>query len=151
MSARSSAKVSNSATAAGEVVVERRQHLLLDLLDRRGEGLRRPVGELERHLLRVAGAHPDEALLDLLHDGAAAEIDDVVAPCLVLGDEVDDDGVVGTDRTALDRNELGNRRPQGVELAAGRAPRGPPTSATPTSSCCPVGQLRLRLHRDRAR
>src|SRR5947209_20074253 len=43
-----------------------RQHLFLDLLDRRGEGLCRSVGELERHLLRVARVHPDEALLDLL-------------------------------------------------------------------------------------
>ena len=35
-------------------------------------------------LLRLAGVHADEALLDLLDDGAAAELDDVVAPRLAL-------------------------------------------------------------------
>ena len=132
---------------AGEVVVERRQHLLLDLLDRGGEGLRRPVGELERHLLRLAGVHADEALLDLLHDRAAAEIDDVVAPRLVLGHEVDHHRVLGSDRPVVDGNELGDRRPQRVELVLHELLRHLDLGDADLE-LLPVGQLGLRLHRD---
>ena len=79
------------ARGARQLVVERRQHLLLDLLHRDRDGLLRAVRELELDLLRLAGAQADDALLDLLDDGAAAELDDVVAPRLALRrDEVDD-------------------------------------------------------------
>src|SRR6266545_6640361 len=56
------------ARRARELVVELGQQLLLDLLHRYGDGLGRVVGELERDLLRLAGAHADDALLHLLDD-----------------------------------------------------------------------------------
>ena len=92
---------------------------------------------------------PDEALLDLLDDGAAAELDDVVAPRLALGaDEVDDHRVVGGDRAALDRDELGDRRAQRVELVLHEL-LGHLDLGDADLELLPVGQLGLRLHRDR--
>ena len=136
------------ARGAREIVVERRQHLLLDLLHRRREGLGLPVRELERQLLRLPGAHPDEALLDLLDDRAAAELDDVVAPRLVLGNEVDDHRVVGPHRPPLDGDELGDGRANRVELVLDELLRHLDLG-DPDLELLPVGQLRLRLHGDR--
>src|SRR6266540_1881347 len=63
------------------------------------------IGDVERDLLRLAGAHADDALLHLLDDRAAAELDDVVpAGLAVRGDQVDDHGVVRSDGPAFDRD-----------------------------------------------
>ena len=117
MSSRSSASVSNSVAATRERVVDLGEHLLLDLLDGDRDGLLRAVRDLEVDLLRLPGVQPRDAGFDLLDDGAAAELDDVVAPGLaVRRDEVDDHGVVGADGPALDGDELGDGRAEGVEL-----------------------------------
>jgi len=55
--------------------------------------------------------------LDLLDHGPAAELDDVVAAGLaVRRDQVDDHGVLGRNRSSLDRDELGHGRTEGVDL-----------------------------------
>ena len=73
MSARSSSSVSNSLAARRQLVVERRQHLLLDLLHASPSTVLRLalVAELEARSPCVSPADmPDEALLELL-DAAA--------------------------------------------------------------------------------
>src|SRR5207249_1041915 len=101
-----------------ELVVERWQDLLLDLLHRRRHGAHRVVGELERDLLRLARGDADEALLDLLDEAAGADLDDVVALRLpALGDEIDDDGVAVLHGAAVDRRELRDGRAERLELA----------------------------------
>src|SRR5919202_7767 len=62
----------------GEVVVERRQHLLLDLLHRRLDVAEAVVGELEADLARLAGGHADQLLLELRNEATRPELDDVV-------------------------------------------------------------------------
>ncbi len=100
-------------------------------------------------LLRLARGHADEALLDLLDDGAAAELDDVVARVSPFGrDEVDDDGVVGSDGTPFDRHELATVRAQRVELLLDELLRHFRLDRADLERR-PVGELRLRLHRER--
>ena len=102
-------------------------------------------------VLRLAGAHADDALLDLLDDRAAAELDDVVAPRLaVRRDEVDDDGVVRADRAAFDRDELCDRRAQRVELLLDELLRNLRLDRADLERR-PVGELGLLLHRERSR
>ena len=94
------------------------------------------------------GVHADDALLDLLDDGAAAELDHVVAPRLAAGtDEIEDDGVLAGDRPALDRDELGDRGAQRVELVLDELLRHVRLD-DPDLELLPVGQLRLRLDGD---
>ena len=134
---------------ARQLVVERRQHLLVQLLDRdggaaassrrRAPSSRRSSRPTSRRMI---------AALDLVDEPLAAELDDVVAVGAVLGDDVDDGDVA---------------------LAARCGPRRATSSATmrcSASSCCvddllghldlalrhlerrPVGRLGLRLHRE---
>ena len=102
---------------ARELVVERRQHLLLDLLHRHLH--RRPgflAGTVELDVLRLAGRHPDQLLLELRQQPSRPELDDVVALAAVTRDEIDHDGVALLSRTILDRRQLGDRRAQDVQL-----------------------------------
>jgi len=79
------------ARRAGEVVVERWEHLLLDLLDGRLDRRRRAVRELGLDRLRLPDRHPDEPGLELVEQPSLAELDDVVAVRLAsAADEVDD-------------------------------------------------------------
>ena len=135
ISARNSSSVSNSlaARASSSSSGGSTFSLISFTVDR--DRLLRLVGELELDLLRLAGVHADDALLDLLDDGAAAELDDVVAPRLAVGrDEVDDDGVVRRDRPPLDGDELGDGRLERLELPLDELlghlrPRTAPTSS----------------------
>src|SRR5919197_1927941 len=105
------------ARRAREVVVERRKHLLLDLLDGGLDRRRRVVRELGLDRLRLADRHSDEPLLELVEEAALAQLDDVVALRLApAADEVDDERVAIADRPVLDRDELGDGAPQRLEL-----------------------------------
>src|SRR5438067_1900529 len=66
------------------VVADLRQDFFLDLLHGHGDDLLLVTGELELDLLRLAGVHADERLLDLFDDRSAPELDHVVAPGLPL-------------------------------------------------------------------
>ncbi len=77
-----------------QLVVERRQHALLDLLDGDGRRALRAVRELVGDLALLAGRQTAHTVLDLLDETLRAELDDVVAlGGAVVRDEVDDDGV----------------------------------------------------------
>ena len=108
----------------------------------------RSVGELERQFLRLTCAHTDETLLDLLDDGIATELDDIVTPRLLDGDEIEDDRVVGSHGPSLDGNELGDRRTQSVELGLDEL-LGHLDLRDSDLELFPVRQLGLCLHRDR--
>ena len=98
------------ARCARQLVVERRQHRLLELLQGRLGLLLAPFGVRVPDRLRVARAHPAETAFDVLDEAARAELDDVVALGLSrLVDEVDDHDVAVLRRAVLDRDELGDR------------------------------------------
>ena len=116
MSARSSASVSNS-LAAREVVVGRRQHLLLDLVERDRDLRGRSVGDFVLDVLRLAGRHAGEGHLELVDHPAGAELDHHVAAGFAgRADDVDDDDVAVHRRPALHRRQLGHRVPQRLDL-----------------------------------
>ena len=128
-----------------QLVVERRQHRLLDLLERRlGRFLLAFRGRV-RDRLRLARAHPAQASLDLLDEPAGADLDDVVALRLArLVHEVDDEDVAVLRGAVLDRRELGDGSLQSFQLAVDellgelrarpRAPRGRPNRRPPAGA-----------------
>ena len=74
-----------------EVVVERRQHLLVQLLERDQRGARGAVAALPADLLGVARDEIANPLLDLLDEALRPELDDVVALARArIGLDVDD-------------------------------------------------------------
>ena len=80
MSARSSASVSNSLAALREVVVDRRQHLLLHILQRNRDACGRVVGELVLHVLRLARQTcPRRADFELVDKPRSTQLDDDIA------------------------------------------------------------------------
>ena len=104
------------AARAGEVVVERRQDLLLHVLERHLDRACLALAERVLDLLRLACGHADERLLDLFDDAARAELDRVVALRLAaVGDEVDDERVARL-RGTLDRRELRDREAERLDL-----------------------------------
>ena len=134
------------ARGARQLVVERRQHLLLDLLDGHGHRGRFAVGEPEGQRSTLAGLGADQTALDLADQAAGVELDDVVAALLALfADEVDDKRVALLDRPALDRRQLGDARPQGVELVLDES-LGQLGLGLANLELAPVGELRQRLH-----
>ena len=151
MSPRSSSSVSNSVAGLRELVVERRQHALLDLLEDDGRVAARAVGELVGDLALLAGGEPADAVLDLLDEPLGAELDDVVAlRGAVVGDEVDDHGVAVGGRAALDGHELGDRALQRLELGL-HGLLGHLGLVLRHLELRPVGRLGLRLHLDGGR
>ena len=110
---------------ARDVVVERRQHLLLDLLHRDGDPPLAPLAALVPKFPRLPRAHADDALLELLEQPARAELDDVVALRLAAAvvDEIDDDDVARLRRAPVDRNELGGHSLQRLELGVDQLAR----------------------------
>ena len=117
MSARSSLERVELACRAGELVVELRQHLLADLLDRDVDVRGRLVRELVGDALGLARGGADERRLDLLDEPAGAELDDRVALRLALGrDDVDDEGVALLRGPVAGGHELGDGLAQRLEL-----------------------------------
>src|SRR5919201_2037698 len=94
-----------------EVVVQRRQHLLLQLLQRHRGGAGRALRHPELDPLRLAGRGARQRALDLLDEPPGAELDDQVALAVALAGgvtDVDHDDVSRLRRTALDGCELGH-------------------------------------------
>ena len=117
-----------------QLVVERRQHRLLDLLERRLGRLLLALRRRVRDRLRLARAHPAQAALDLLDESAGAELDDVVALRLArLVDEVDDEDVAVLRRAVLDRDELRDRGAAALRARASTSSSGTSGSAAGTS------------------
>src|SRR4029450_10152738 len=105
------------ARGARQLVVERRQHLLLDLLDLDRRLLARAFGGLELDLLALARSGPGQRALDLLDESARAELDHEVAlPFAVLVPGVAHTHVARARAPPLDRSELRDRLAQGPEL-----------------------------------
>ena len=106
-SARSSSSVSNSLTFRASVVVERRQDLLVNLLQRHVDAARLALrdGDLDRR--RCRRAHADELRLELGREPAAAELDGVVAARVVGHDEVEHEQVAGLRGPVVDGREIG--------------------------------------------
>src|SRR5919204_5367926 len=100
-----------------EVVVQRRQHLLLDLLHRRLDDPQLVVWQLEAKLAGLAHRHADQLLLELRNETARAELDDVVLlPLAALADHVEDDGVAQLRGPILHRRQLRDGGAEDVEL-----------------------------------
>ena len=101
-----------------KLVVERRQDRLLELLHGRLGLLLQAFRSRVADLLRLAGAHPAQAALELLEQTPRAELDDVVTLRLSgVVDEVDDQDVAVLRGAVVDRHELGDRGAQDLELA----------------------------------
>ena len=139
------------AGGARELVVELRQHLLVDVLDRdrdRGAGL---VGELVVDLLRLPDARADQRRLDLLDEPAGAELDDRVGLRLARGAlQVDDERVALLGRTVVGGHELGDALPQRLELLVDELLRNLGLGARHLERR-PVDDLGRGLHLDRGR
>ena len=136
------------AGGARQVVVDRREDLLLHVLERDLDGCRLSVGELDAHLLGLARRHGEEALLDLLEHAAGADLDDVVALGLtVLLDEIDDDGVAGLYRP-VGGCELGDGEAKRLDLLVDELRRNFGVGVRDLE-LLPVGDLDLRLDVDR--
>ena len=136
------------ARGARQLVVERRQHLLLDLLDldRRLGG--RAVDGLELDLLRLAGGGAGQRALDLLDEPAGAELDHEVALALaVLVERVDHQHVARVGGPVLDGGELGDGLAQRFELLVDELLRHLGLGVGHLE-LRPVGRLGLRLDRD---
>jgi hypothetical protein len=137
------------ARGARQLVVERRQDLLLDLLDldRRRRG--RAVGALELDLLGLARRGPGQRALDLLEESARAELDDEVAlPLAALVQRVDHQHVACAGGSALYRSELSDRLAQRLELLVDEL-LGHLRLREGHLKLRPVRGLGLRLHGDR--
>ena len=107
-----------------------------------------PLGVRVPDRLRVARAHPAQAALDVFDESAGAELDDVVALRLArLVDEVDDHDVAVLRRAVLDRDELGDRRAKGLELALDQLLRNIRLRSGHLEPG-PLGDLRRRLNRE---
>ena len=101
----------------GELVVHGREHLLVDLLDARGDVRVLAVGKPVGDLLLTTGLLADEALLDLREQSLRPELDDVVALGLAVGrDEVHDHRVAFACGPAVGRREVGDRGAEHLQL-----------------------------------
>src|SRR5206468_13117546 len=101
------------ARALRQLVVERRENLLLQLLERDRRVRGGAVGLRQFDLLRLAGLGARERALELLDQVARAELDDQIALTLAgLVECVDHEDVARVRRAAVDRGELGDGRAQ---------------------------------------
>ena len=131
-----------------QVVVDRRQHLLLQLLQRHRDGAARLVGQLVGHLAGLARREPDDRALDLLDEPAGAELDDGVALTLaVRRDQVDHGRVALTGGPAVGRDELGDVAAQRLDGLVDRL-LGHVDLDLRHLERRPVDERRLRLHLD---
>ena len=132
------------ARRARELVVDRREDLLLHLLERDLDGALLAICEFEFDLLGLARRHPEDPLLDLLEHAAGADLHDVVTLRLAAGlDQVDDHGVRGLGRLVGGR-QLGDCEAQRLDLLVddlGRDVRARVGNLEPL----PVGDLDRRL------
>ena len=131
-----------------ELVVDGREHLLVDLLHARRDPRLLPIRKPVVDLFLSAGLLTHEPLFDLGEQTLRAELDDVVALGLSVGrDEIDDDRVALTGRPAVGGGEIRNRGAEHLELGVdqlvghlglgrGHFERGP------------VGHVRQRLNAD---
>ena len=138
------------ADLAREVVVERRQHLLVDLLHLRLDRARLAFGDRNLDGRALARAHADERALELRREASAAELDDVVASRVARHHEIEDEDVARLRRPSVDRREVGGRRLHLLqrlldELGGNVGLRRRHLERRP------VGKLGLGLHRDRRR
>src|SRR5581483_10693881 len=137
------------ARGARQLVVDRRQDLLLQLLERDLDSGLLSVRELVLDALRLARRHADEGLLELFDHAAEPQFDDVVALGVAVGgDEVDDQRVARLGRPALDRYELRDREPVRLELLVDELRRNLDLGGRHLE-LRPVRDLDLRLHVDR--
>ncbi len=140
--------MSNSDVARGDVVVERRQHLLEDLLDGHRRAPPFVLAELVDHVAALADAEAAQGVLDLLEQPPGAELDDVVAlRVAVLGDDVDDERVAVVGGTSLDRHEVGHRPLMLLEVLADDL-LGHLDLGLRHLELRPVGRLGVRLNRE---
>ena len=139
------------ARRARELVVELRQHLLVDVLDRDRDCGARLVGELVVDLLGLPHARADQRRLDLLDEPAGAELDDRVGLRLTGGAlQVDDERVALLGRTVVGGNELRDALPQSLELLIDELLRNLGLGARHLERR-PVDDLGGGLHLDRGR
>ena len=109
------------------------------------------AGPVELDLLRLAGAHADELLLELGDEPAGTELDDVVTlTTTVVGDEVEDDRVPELGGTVFDRRELRHGRAQDVQLVVDEILRNLRFRIR-NFELLPVRDVRLRQDGDRGR
>src|SRR5215831_6753648 len=100
-----------------QVVVERREHLLLQFLERDGRLDGRAVRLRQLHVLRLTGLSSCERALDLFDEASTAQLDDEIAlPFALVVEDVDDDDVTGAGGPILDRRQLRDGRAQLLEL-----------------------------------
>src|SRR5918995_4745380 len=139
------------ARGARKLVVEWRKHLLLDLLDRHLNRAR-PIlveGDLDR--LRLPRRHSDEGLLDLVDEATHSDLSNVVELSRnSIALDVEDDGVAGLNRAAVDRRELGDGLPHALELEVHEVGRDRGLHRG-NLELRPVGDVRLRQHGHRGR
>ena len=131
-----------------ELVVERRQHLLVQLLERderRARGCRRRPRQAT--CVGVAGGEAANPVLELVDQALRAELDHVVALArALLGHDVDDRDVAVARGPPVDRRRA--RRPIAAapRAAASTTSSGTSTSSLGTSSFVQSAGSRLRLH-----
>jgi hypothetical protein len=136
---------------ARELVVDGREHLLLQLLDGDVDRLARVVGELDLDRARVVGRGADEAALDLLEQAPRAELyDEVALDVPARLDHVDDDDVALARRAPVDGRELSDGRAQRLDLRVDCLGRHVRVDRRHLKRL-PVGCGWLGLHRDGGR
>ena len=139
------------ARRARQLVVDLRQHLLVDVLDGDRDGGVGLVGEVVRDLLRLPDARADEGRLDLLDEPPRPELDDRVRLRLARRAlQVDDERVALPGRTVVGRHELGDGLPQRLELLVDELLRDLGLGARHLEGR-PVDDLGGGLHLDRGR
>ena len=140
------------ARGARQLVVERRQHLLLELLerDRRPSPSTRRRARTRRPSSRPATC-PTSASSSSSTQAARAELDDEVAlrlaPSALTRSTTTTSPVAGR-RGPRPATSSATAKPERLELLRRPAPRAPRRRRRGTSSARPVGHLDLRLHVD---
>src|SRR5919198_181308 len=131
----------------GELVVERRKHLFLDLLHNRLDLRRlRSIGALELNVSRLTARHADQLFLELRHQPPRPEFDDVVALAGVVREEIYDHRVAGLCGPILDRRQPRHGRAKHVQLVLDEV-CGHLRLHVGHLQLRPVGRRRLREHR----
>ena len=152
ISSRSSLERLELARRTCELVVERRQNRLLDLLQRRLGFLLLALGRRVGDLLRLARAHPAQPALDLFERGGRRRAGrrSRAAPRLSASTRSTMRTSPSLRGAVLDRDELGNRRAENFQLALDEL-LGHLRLGSRYLEPAPVGNLGRRLHGDLGR